>query len=645
MFDFVRKHTKWMMMLMFLLIIPAFVLVGVDGYKSMSAGGETIAKIGSYSIKQAEWDNAHKNEVDRLRSQMPNVDPKLLDSPLARYATLEKLVRERVLSEAAQSAHLTTTDARLARALQDDPTIASLRKPDGSLDMDRYRQLLAMQGLSPATYEANARSLLSQRQVESGVVSTALAPAALADVSLNAFFERREVQVARFAASDFAGKVALTDADLETYYQANSAQFQAPESATIEYLVLDLDTVKKSIVLNEQDLKSYYEQNAARLSGKEERRASHILINAAKELPAADRQKARQHAQELLDQVRKAPESFADAARKNSQDSGSAPKGGDLDFFGRGAMVKPFEEAVFAMKKGDISDLVESDFGFHIIKLTDIKAPKQKSFEELRASLEADLKTQQAQRKYAEVAEMFTNGVYEQSDALKPIAEKLKLDVRTAIGVQRKASPGTAGPLTNAKLLAAIFSADSIEKKRNTEAVEIGPSQLASARITQYTAARTLPLVEVRATVRERLVASRSAELAKKEGEDKLASWKKDGKDAKLAEALVVSRDGGRALGSGPLLDAVMRADTATLPAWTGVDLGAQGYAVARVNKVLPRTGVAEATAKQERTQYAQWLANAESQAYYAVLKERFKVKINVPRPSSAALNTAAVTE
>ncbi len=644
MFDFVRKHTKVMMFLMFLLIIPAFVLVGVDGYRRISGEGASVAKVGSHSITQGEWDAAHKNEVDRLRASMPNLDAKLLDSPQARYVTLERLVRERVLAAAAQDAHLTTTDARLARELQQNPTIASLRKPDGTLDMDRYRMLAASQGLTPEGFEARVRTDLSVRQVEAGVTGTAFSTAAAANASLNAFFERREVQIARFTPADFAAKVTLTDADLETFYQANTALFQAPESANVEYVVLDLESVKKSIVLNEQDVKSYYEQNVARLSGEEERRASHILINAPKDAPTAERQKAKDRATALLEQVRKAPDSFADVARKNSQDPGSAPKGGDLDFFGRGAMVKPFEDAVFAMKKGDISDVVESDFGYHIIKLTDVKAPKQKSFEELRAGMEADLRTQQAQRKYAEIAETFTNSVYEQSDSLKPIADKLKLDVKTATGLQRKPAPGATGVLANAKLLAAIFNADSVEKKRNTEAVEIAPNQLVSARITQYTAARTLPLAEVRASVRERLVASRSAELARKEGADKLAAWKADANAASLPAAVVVSREPGQTV-LGDVLNAALRADASKLPAWAGVDLGSQGYAVVRVNKVLPRNAVPEANAKQERGQYTQAVANAENQAYYQWLKDRLKVQIKVPRPTGNAIDGAATAE
>ena len=640
MFDFVRKHMKLMMFVMFLLIIPSFVLFGIDGYNRSRENSATVARVGGYDITQGEWDAAHKSDADRLRASKPNLDAKLLDSPDARYATLERLVRERVLAQAADKFKLTTSDARLARDLQEDPTIASLRLPDGRLDMDRYRQVAASQGLTPEGFEARVRHDLSVQQVQAGVTNTGFSAAGVADVSLNAFFEKREIQIASFATSDFASKVNPTDAELEAFYKANQALFQSPEHTSIEYVVLDLDTVKKNISINEADLKSYYEQNVARLSGKEERRASHILINAPKDAPAADRQKAKAKADELLQIVRKAPGSFAEVAKKNSQDTGSASNGGDLDFFARGAMVKPFENAVFGMKKGDISEVVESDFGYHIIQLTDIKTPKQRSFEELRPSIETDLKTQQAQAKFAETAEAFTNGVYEQSDTLKPVADKLKLEIKTAANVMRKPAPGVTGMLANTKFLAAIFAPDAIEKKRNTEAIETAPNQLIAGRITQYTPARTMPFAEVHGIVRDRVVTTRAAELAKQEGMQKLAAWKAAPATATMPTAVIVSRDQPQNI-SPPVLAAGLRADVSALPAFVGVDLDAQGYAVLRVNKIVPRPAPAEAALKQDRSQYAQWWSNAENQAYYGLLKERFKAEIMVAHPTGPATDAS----
>jgi len=630
MFDFVRKHTRIMQFLLFLLIFPSFVLFGLEGYNKFREGGAVVATVDGNDITQGEWDAAHRDQVERMRSGMPNVDVKLFDTPEAKYSTLERLVRDRLLQVAAKQLHLGASDARLAAELQQNPTIAALRRADGTLDMERYRQLLGTQGMSPESFEAQVRADLASRQVMSGVGVTSFSADALADVTLNAFYERRQVQVARFAPADFVGQITPTDADLEAYYKANADKFQSVERADIEYVVLNLAAVQKDIVVPEADLKTYFEQNSARLAGLEERRASHILINADKGASAAERDAARAKAQALLAEVQKAPAQFAELARKNSQDTGSAAKGGDLDFFGRGAMVKPFEEAAFALKKGETSGLVETEFGFHIIRLTDIKQPEQKSFESQRAKLEQEVRGQLAQRKFAEAAEQFTNLVYEQSDSLKPAAERLKLDVQQAANLGREPVAGNTA-VNNPKLLAAVFSQDSIDKKRNTEAVELAPNVLAAARITNYSPARTLPLDEVKARVREQVVAQQATERARSEGAAKLAAWKASPDAAKLPAAIVVSREAKQAQPSA-LVEAALRASTQTLPAWLGVDLGTSGYAVVKVEKVLPRDATDAEAAARERNQYAQWWASAEGLAYYKLLKEKFKAEIKIAR-------------
>ncbi len=629
MFDFIRDHKKIMQILLIILIFPSFVLFGIDGYKRFQNSGDVVATVNGVEITKEEWEQSHKNEVTRMRASMPNIDVAMFDSPAMKYGVLERMVQTRVLESSAKKLNLKVSDQRVALAISGIEGLAGIKKPDGSLDIEKYKQLLASQGMTPEIFENRMRGEVAMRQVVNGVTQSSVTFPAQIDVALDSFYQQREIQIAIFSASDFLAQAKPADDDVSKFFALHKNEYQSAESADIEYVVLSLDAIEKNITLNDADLKAYFDQNQATLAAKEERRASHILINASTSASDADKQKAREKAQSILDAIKKNPASFADAAKKNSQDSGSAVKGGDLGFFARGAMVKPFEDAAYALKKGDISGLVQSDFGFHIIQLTDIKSATS-DFNQARPVLEKELKNQQARKQFAEMAEQFSNLVYEQSDSFKPVVGKLKLDIQTAQNVTKEVKPDPKSPWTNANLLKSLFSADSIKNLRNTEAIEAGPNTLVAARITKYFPAKQIPLEEIKPMIVQAVLVQKALELAKENGKSKLEEWKKAPEAAQLQSPVVLSREQSMNL-PGNLVDEAMRASTAKLPILIGVDLGSRGYGIVKVNKVLENN--TQTKSAQLRERFVKSWATAENLAYYGYLKELLKASIKEPAP------------
>lgn len=635
MFEFVRTHNRVLFFVLVLLIFPSFVFFGVQGYSGFNdESSVAVAKVDGQKVTRAEWDAAHQRQVEQARSRMPGLDPKFFDAPEVRRESLDAVVRERLLFAAAAKGHLTVSDERLMRELQNIPQLAALKRPDGSFDVAAYKVMVESQGRSAESFEAGLRQDIAQRQVIAAIAGTAPPAGAAGRAALDALLQQREVQVLRFDSKQQMAGIAPTDAELAAYHKAHENEFRTPEQAQIEYVVLDVQTLAQGVSAPESELRKYYDENASRYTSAEERRASHILVNAPKDAPAADRAKAKAKAEALLADVRKTPAAFAEVAKKNSDDAGSAVRGGDLDFFGRGAMVKPFEDAAYAMKAGEISNVVESDFGYHIIRLDAVRGGDKKPFEAVRPEIEAELKKQLASKEFAVAAEQFGNLVNAQSDSLAPVAEKLKLKVQTAT-VQRTPGPGVTGALASPKLLEALFSSESLKSKLNTEAIEVGPSQLASARVLQHVPARVQALSEVQAQVRARVVAEQAAAMAKKAGQARLAELQKADATSGLAPAVALSRANPQGQPR-PLVDAVLRADAAKLPQWVGVDLGAEGYALARIAAVKPPAADApELTELLPR--YGQAWAAAEAQAYYKALERRFKVSVTVPAAPAAS--------
>jgi peptidyl-prolyl cis-trans isomerase D len=645
MLDFVRNNRRLMLLLLLVLVFPSFVFFGVESYSRFMDSSHDVAKVDGRAITVQELDNVVREQSERMRQMLgASYDPRQFEGPALRKNVMDQLILQRVVANEVAREHLTVSNARLFEAINSIPAIAQLpRKQDGSIDDKAYLQLLAAQGMTPEQFDARMRFDLATQQLGTSIAGTAFVPKSLLDRLIAVRDQQRDVQALLFKPADYTTKVQPDAAALKAYYESHQSAFSVPEQAKVEYVVLSGDALAAAQAVTPEELKSYYDSNIARFRTDEQRRASHILIAAPKDAPAADRQAAKDKAGKLLEELRKHPDTFADVARKQSQDPGSAEKGGDLGFMGHGALVKPFEDAMYALKEGQISDVVETDYGYHIIKLTGIKPAETKPLDAVRPELEAELRKQFAAKKYAEEADAFGNMVYEQSDSLKPAADKFKLTIQTADGVTRQPNPalGQNSPLNNEKVLKALFSDDAIKNKRNTEAVQVGPTTLVAARIVEYRPATVRKFEEVEAKVREGYIAQQAAELARKDGEARLEALKKSDSAQGFGGVTMVSR--AKAEGMDPkAVEAIMRADATKLPAVVGVDLGANGYAVYRITKITQPQQANQGQRQAEAQQLSQLAGQTELGAYYESLKARSKVKILKP---VVAADTSAGSE
>ena len=619
MFDAVRNNKRIVQVFLALIALP-FAFFGVDSYVRNSGAGGDVAAIGDVKITHQQFQQTLREQQERLRTQLgAQFDPKMLDNPEARKAILDDLINQRLLLIEAGKNRMFASDDAVRQMVGSVEAF----KVDGKFSVERYEAALRAQGMSPQGFEAQLRQDLTVQQLAGALGQSGLVARTVSDRLLALQTEKREIVEYRLNVDSYLDKVKLADDAAKKFYDENSKQFQTPELAKAEYVVLSMETIGAQLSVSEAEIKAAYDSRKDRFQQPEERRASHILIASEK----LGKDKAKAKAEQLLAEIRKTPAAFADLAKKNSDDPGSAAKGGDLGFFGRGTMVKSFEDSAFGLKEGEISGVVESDFGFHIIKLTGIHAAKEKPLAEVRGEIEAELKKTAASRKFAEAAEAFSNMVYEQSDSLGPVAEKFKLTVKQTDWLGRQASPAN-GVMGNEKILAALFSGDSVKNKRNTEAIEVAANTLVSARIVDYKPADLQPFEGVKASIETLLKRKEAQALAAKEGAERLAALNKGEDKLNWGAAKTVSRLDHRAI-SPVEAQAVFRLETGKLPAYTGVELPGAGYVLVKLNKVVPGDKIDDATRKGMTQQLGNLMAKEEIQLYLAALRARYKVEIN----------------
>ncbi len=579
MFEFFRTHQKAMQLVLLLLIIPSFALFGLDSYTRMRDGGEPYAEVGGNPIRVEEFDASKRQQVERLRQQLGAAfDPSLLASPAVDQAVLDDLVEDKVSSWVIAQEHLWSSDARLRDVIARIPEI----QENGQFSLARYKSLLAAQGRTPEMFEAGLRDDLARQQVHGPMSISEFVPRAVRARLLEIQNAPRTVQVFALKADDFLSRAVATDEAMAAWYKANESKFRTPETADVEYVVFAADDVAAKITVSDADARAYYEQNKPRYASPEQRRARHILYAAGKDASSDDKAKAKAKAEAALAKLKADPKKFAEIAKAESQDPGSAAQGGDLGAFGRGMMVKPFEEVAFGLAKDEISGVVATDFGFHIIQVTEVVASVARPFEELKAELVAEIRRQQAQAKFAEQAEAFSNLVFDQPDSLKPAIDKFGLTVRKATITSRAVARGVpaANPLGNGEFVNSLFVDDVLKKGNNSKAVTLSGA-VVSGRVVKYSPAATQPLDAVADKVKAAVQREEALKMAQTEGKRLLETARQGGVITWSAEQ-TVSRAKPQPLPP-EAVNAAMALDAGNLPAVGGVEIADRGYALVRV--------------------------------------------------------------
>ena len=633
MFDAIRNNRRIVQGILGLIVVT-FAFFGVESYLGSIGNDSSLATVGDTKIGPAEFENALRRQQDQIRAQFGGeIDIAQLNTPEIRRAVLDGLVNQRLLA-------LYATDSRLAVSPEQlRQVIGSIDefKQDGQFSQTRYEQVLRAQNLSVSQFEAQLRRDVAFQQLTTAVGSSAIAARKSAHRLLALQLEERTVATARVSAEELAGEVTVSDDEVQTYYQANRDRFRLPARVKADYLVLDREKFIESIKVDDAQIEAWYQEHQDRYRREEERSARHILLELGPDASADEVAEATARAEKILAEVRaNGGEKFAEVAARESEDPGSASNGGDLGFFTRDAMVAPFSEAVFALEEGGISDIVRSDFGLHVIQLTGIRPEQVRPLDEVRDTIQTELRQDQAAREFAHAAETFSNVVYEQPDSLGPAAEQFGLTLKSSDWVSRDGAGQP--PFDNARLMAALFKSDSLERKLNTEAVDVGNGQLVSARVTTYEPERTEAVEEVREEIVGELKLEAASKAAEKRGRELLAKLRAgEAVEVDFGEAAKVTRGPGD-------LDPLIQRELFSMPAST--ELPAYGGAVGsdkdfvlfRVESTnVPEIADDDPRLVAVRNQYERILAERDLQAFLAELRRKYKVEINLAALQSVA--------
>ncbi|KPC53835.1 SurA N-terminal domain-containing protein [Amantichitinum ursilacus] len=606
MFDLVQKNRRMVEVLLGAVVLGLIVSFGWSGYAASQGGSDWLAKVGNTTISEQQVEDAMRRQQG---AQKPTV--------------LNALIERQLVLNEARDLRLTPSDEQLRAAIAAIPAF----QDNGQFSKTKYEQVLSANGMQPLQFQKDVGEDLAGRQLMAPWQASVVVPNAVIENAARLMGERREVVTSVFKADDYLGKASVTPAEIKQYYDAHQVDLKAPEMVRVEYLVLSAAQLAQQQTVSDAEIQKYFDAHKAELA-KDERKAAHILIAVQPNASAADKQAAKAKAEAIDKQVKANPSSFAAVAKAESQDPGSKDQGGDLGWFAADAMVKPFADAAFKLSKGQISDVVESQFGYHIIMLEDARTT---SLADVKTAVADKVKAEKAQTQYQSSLDKFNELVYQQADSLKPAADALKLQTAQSGWVTRQGAQDPA--LSNPKLTEALFSDDVLKKKHNTEAIEVQPGTLVSARVIDYKAAQVPPLATASPDIESKLKHEKAVKLAAADGAQKLAALQKgEAAEIKWAEQPTQLGRFGNPAVPADQVKAVFNVDVKKLPAYVGGADPAQGFVVYKVEKAIAAPAMTPEMRAQLTQSMEQTYAGAEMASYMANLQKKQKVEIRAAK-------------
>jgi len=615
---------KWMAGIVLGLISVGFIFWGVDF--GLNGAASFAAKVNGENIPLTDFERELQIRQSQYQQQFQVELTEDMRRQLRR-SVIESMVNDAVLKQRVTEQRYRVSDERLADYIRSAPAF----QVDGQFSLDVYRGLLQNQGLTPAGFEQSQRENLEVLDLQAGIAdSTFLTPAEFRRY-IEIYNERRDVGFAEFPLAAFTEGIAIDDAAIAAHYDSNQAAYQTPETVDVEYVELQLADIANTIEVTDQALRQMYEQERERFQTAEERRARHILIN----VTDGNEDAAREKAEAALARINNG-EDFAAVANDVSDDAGTKAQGGDLGWIARGMLPGAFEDTLFGMQAGDVRGPVRSDFGYHIIRMDELRAGHEQSFEEVRDELAGEYRTREAEREFYDRANELGDRAFDAYNELANVAEGLQLPLKTLMGLSRAGDPvafPNSGPIVQA-----AFSDEIVDSGRNSQLIELADDHVVVLRVTMHNVPTTQPLEAVRDQIRQELVDARAQELAEEAATAFLSEVEQGADPASAAasrrgvwhEPRTVQRT------DVDLPSEVLAAAFAMPKLGAGmvqrerVALATGGYAVLAVSNV--QRGDASTVPQAERDQRQQQLADqaalAELTSYAGTLRERATVRI-----------------